>query len=61
MTETTEIYFSNNGDGPECARIISIVNGIAFMRRWLWKNERYAKRFSLPMWFLKSQSCGWVK
>lgn len=53
-------YISNDGKGPLVARILCVSRGVADMERWPLRGGARV-RFTLPVKFLRSTSCGWRK
>lgn len=57
---TSDVFVSNNGAGPLRARILCIADDVAQMERWPARGGR-AFTFSLPVRYLVSTRCGWVR
>lgn len=60
--DTNIIYRSNDGRGPDNARIIRIADDKVVMERWgkFGRKKKGRRQFELPIKFFLSDSCGWV-
>lgn len=54
----TQHYVSNDGRGPDRARIVLIIGDTVHMERWR-DGQKNPVAFELPRWFLDSPACGW--
>lgn len=56
--DQNEIWLSNEGRGPDKARILAVARGVAFMESWSREGGR-KHLFEIPVRFLFSGECGW--
>lgn len=61
--ETTDRFRSNNGRGPDAARILAVHDNLVEMERWNTRAGRRARRvrFVLPVSYWLSSRNGWIK